>query len=190
MTHLAIFASGSGSNAENLIRHFEHHACIHIGLVLSNCATAPVLKRAEQLGVPACVFGKTDFYHSDTVLQKLQEYHINYVILAGFLWLVPENLLTAFPHRIINIHPALLPKYGGKGMYGMQVHRAVIASAEKETGITIHRIDAEYDRGEILFQARCAVSPHDTPETIAAKVHELEYRYFPETIEKTILTLK
>jgi phosphoribosylglycinamide formyltransferase-1 len=106
------------------------------------------------------------------------------------LWLVPENLLTAFPHRIINIHPALLPKHGGKGMYGMQVHRAVIANAEKETGITIHRIDAEYDRGEILFQARCAVLPHDTPESVAEKVHELEYRYFPEIIEKSIAVLK
>jgi phosphoribosylglycinamide formyltransferase-1 len=186
MTHLAIFASGAGSNAEHLIRHFERHAHIHIDLVLSNCAAAPVLKRAEQLGVPTRVFGKTDFYHSDAVLQHLQEYHIDYVILAGFLWLIPENLLTAFPQRIINIHPALLPKYGGKGMYGMQVHRAVIANAEKETGITIHRIDAEYDCGKILFQARCAVLPHDTPETIAAKVHELEYRYFPEVVEKSI----
>jgi phosphoribosylglycinamide formyltransferase-1 len=186
MIHLAIFASGAGSNAENLIRHFEHHAHIHIGLVLSNCATAPVLQRAAKFGVPTCVFDKTDFYHSDVVLQKLQEHHIDYIVLAGFLWLVPENLLAAFPRRIINIHPALLPEYGGKGMYGMHVHRAVIANAGKETGITIHRIDAEYDRGEILFQARCPVSPYDTPETIAAKVHELEYRYFPGIIEKSI----
>jgi phosphoribosylglycinamide formyltransferase-1 len=186
MRRLAIFASGAGSNAENLIRHFENHAHIRICLVLSNCIGAPVLKRAEKLGVPTCTFSKTDFYHSDTVLQKLQEYHIDHIVLAGFLWLVPENLLAAFPRRIINIHPALLPKYGGKGMYGMQVHRAVIANAEKETGVTIHRIDAQYDRGEILFQAQCAVSPHDTPESVAAKVHELEYRYFPEIIEKTI----
>ncbi|MDR0738506.1 MAG: phosphoribosylglycinamide formyltransferase [Prevotellaceae bacterium] len=186
MTHLAIFASGAGSNAENLIRYFKQHAHIRIGLVLSNCATAPVLQRAEKLGVPTCVFNKTDFYHSDAVLQKLREYRIDYIILAGFLWLVPENLLAAFPHRIINIHPALLPEYGGKGMYGMRVHRAVVANADKETGITIHRIDAEYDRGEILFQARCTVLPHDTPETVAAKVHELEYRYLPETIEKSV----
>jgi phosphoribosylglycinamide formyltransferase-1 len=185
MTHLAIFASGAGSNAENLIRHFENHARIHISLVLSNCHDAPVLQRAEKLGVPTCVFDKTGFYHTNTVLQKLQDYHIDYIVLAGFLWLVPGNLLAAFPQRIINIHPALLPKYGGKGMYGMRVHRAVAANADKETGITIHRIDAEYDRGEILFQARCAVLPHDTPETIAAKVHELEYRYFPEIVEKS-----
>jgi phosphoribosylglycinamide formyltransferase-1 len=186
MKRLAIFASGAGSNAENLIRHFENHADIRIGLVLSNCPTAPVLQRAGKLGVDTCVFGKTDFYHSDAVLRKLQEYHIDYIVLAGFLWLVPGNLLAAFPHRIINIHPALLPKYGGKGMYGMHVHRAVIANADKETGITIHRIDAEYDRGEILFQARCAVLPHDTPESIAARVHELEYRYFPGIVEQTI----
>ena len=190
MTHLAIFASGAGSNAENLIRYFKNHAHIHTGLVLSNCAGAPVLQRAEQLGVPTCVFNKTDFYHSDAVLQKLQEYHIDYIVLAGFLWLVPGNLLGAFPHRIINIHPALLPEYGGKGMYGMHVHRAVIANGDKETGITIHRIDAEYDRGEILFQARCAVLPHDTPESIAAKVHELEYRYLPETVEKAVRCLR
>ena len=184
MTQLAIFASGTGSNAENLIRHFENHAHTRIGLLLSNCPTAPVLQRAERLGVAIYVFNKADFYHTDTVLQKLREYRIDYIVLAGFLWLVPENLLAAFPQRIINIHPALLPKYGGKGMYGMHVHHAVIANADKETGITVHRIDAEYDRGEILFQARCAVSPHDTPESIAAKVHELEYRYFPEIIEK------
>ena len=184
MTRLAIFASGAGSNAENLIRHFENHAHIHIGLVLSNCPIALVLQRAKGFGVPTYVFNKTDFYHSDTVLQKLQERHIDYIVLAGFLWLVPENLLAAFPRRIINIHPALLPKYGGKGMYGMHVHRAVIANADKETGITIHRIDAEYDRGEILFQARCAVLSYDTPESIAEKVHELEYRYFPEIVEK------
>jgi phosphoribosylglycinamide formyltransferase-1 len=188
MIHLAIFASGAGSNAENLIRYFKHHAHIRICLVLSNYADAPVLQRAEKSGVPTCTFNKTDFYHSDAVLQKLREYHIDHIILAGFLWLVPANLLAAFPRRIINIHPALLPKYGGKGMYGMQVHRAVIANAETDTGITIHRIAAEYDRGEILFQARCAVSPHDTPETVAAKVHELEYRYFPEIIEKAMGT--
>jgi phosphoribosylglycinamide formyltransferase-1 len=186
MIRLAIFASGAGSNAENLIRYFKRHAHIRICLVLSNCTGAPVLQRAENSGVPACTFNKADFYHSDAVLQKLREYRIDHIILAGFLWLVPANLLAAFPRRIINIHPALLPKYGGKGMYGMQVHRAVIANAEKETGITIHRIDAEYDRGEILFQARCAISPHDTPETVAAKVHELEYRYFPEIIEKAM----
>jgi phosphoribosylglycinamide formyltransferase-1 len=186
MINLAIFASGAGSNAENLIRYFENHVHIRICLVLSNCADAPVLKRAKKLGVATCVFNKTDLYHSDAILEKLQERHVQYIILAGFLWLVPENLLAAFPQRIINIHPALLPKYGGKGMYGMHVHRAVVANAERETGITIHQIDEQYDHGKILFQAQCPVTPHDTPESIAAKVHTLEYWYFPEIIEKWI----
>jgi phosphoribosylglycinamide formyltransferase-1 len=186
MINLAIFASGAGSNAENLIRHFEKHAHIRICLVLSNFSDAPVLKRVEKFGMPTHVFNKMDFYHSDAVLKKLQEYHIQYIVLAGFLWLVPENLLAAFPDRIINIHPALLPKYGGKGMYGMQVHRAVIANAERETGITIHQVDAKFDHGKILFQAQCAVDSHDTPESIAAKVHMLEYWYFPEIVEKWI----
>ncbi|MDR3184534.1 MAG: phosphoribosylglycinamide formyltransferase [Prevotellaceae bacterium] len=186
MINLAIFASGTGSNAENLIRHFEKHEHIRIGLVLCNCAGAPVLKRVKKLGVPTHVFNKADFYRSDAVLKKLQEYHIQYIVLAGFLWLMPENLLAAFPQRIINIHPALLPKYGGKGMYGIHVHRAVIANAEKETGITIHQVDAEYDHGKILFQAQCAVDSNDTPESIVAKVHALEYWYFPEIVEKWI----
>ena len=186
MINLAIFASGAGSNAENLIRYFEKHAHIRICLVLSNRVDAPVLKRAEQLNVPAHVFNKMDFYHSDAVLNKLREYHIQYIVLAGFLWLVAENLLAAFPERIVNIHPALLPKYGGKGMYGMHVHRAVMANAEQETGITIHQVDAEYDHGKILFQVQCPIMSHDTPESIAAKVRTLEYWYFPEVIEKWI----
>jgi phosphoribosylglycinamide formyltransferase-1 len=184
MTNIAIFASGSGTNAENLIRHFENHRRIKVCLVASNCATAPVLQRATKLNIPTFVFNKTDFYNHNTVLEKLHEYRIDNLVLAGFLWLIPENLLAAFPSKIINIHPALLPKYGGKGMYGMQVHRAVIANAEKETGITIHLIDHEYDHGEPLFQAQCVVLPNDTPETIAAKVHELEYTYFPTIVEK------
>jgi phosphoribosylglycinamide formyltransferase-1 len=155
-------------------------------MVLSNCAGAPVLKRAKKLGVDTCVFSKAEFYHSDAILEKLQEHHIQYIVLAGFLWLVPGNLLAAFSHRIINIHPALLPKYGGKGMYGMHVHCAVVANAEQETGITIHQVDEKYDHGKILFQAQCPVAPHDTPESVAAKVHALEYWYFPEIIEKWI----
>ncbi|MDR3235209.1 MAG: phosphoribosylglycinamide formyltransferase [Prevotellaceae bacterium] len=184
MIHIAIFASGSGSNAENLIRYFANHPRVRINLVLSNSPAAFVLERAKNLRVPSLVFSKTDFYGSDTVLKQLQEYRIDRLVLAGFLWLIPENLLAAFPKRIINIHPALLPKYGGRGMYGMHVHRAVVAAAETETGITIHSVDAEYDRGEVIFQARCAVQSGDTPETVAAKVHELEYKYFPEVVEK------
>jgi phosphoribosylglycinamide formyltransferase-1 len=184
MTNIAIFASGSGSNAENLIRYFTNHPRVRINLVLSNSPTAFVLERAKKLHIPSSVFSKTDFYGSDTVLQQLQEYRIDRLVLAGFLWLIPRNILAAFPQRIINIHPALLPKYGGQGMYGMHVHRAVVADAETETGITIHGVDAEYDRGEVIFQARCAVQSGDTPETVAAKVHELEYKYFPEIVEK------
>ena len=173
MNYLAILASGSGSNAENLIRYFAGHPDIQVVLVLSNRKDAFVLERAKNLNVPAVVFNKDEFYHSDKVL-------------AGFLWLVPASMINAFPERIVNIHPALLPKYGGKGMYGMHVHEAVVANKETETGITIHTVNAEYDRGDILFQSRCAVLPADTPEAVAAKVHELEYRYFPEIIEKWI----
>ncbi len=184
MNCLAILASGSGSNAENLIRYFTGHPGIEIGLVLSNRKDAFVLERAQGLRVPAVVFGKEEFYHSDTVLSILREHKVTHVVLAGFLWLVPANLINAFPGRIVNIHPALLPKYGGKGMYGMHVHEAVVANKETETGITIHTVNAEYDRGDILFQSR--VLPADTPETVAAKVHELEYKYFPEIVEKWI----
>jgi len=186
MTRLAIFASGSGSNAENLIRHFAGSPDIQVALVLSNRATAFVLERAQRLDIPTVVFNKEEFYNTDKVLSILREYEIGHVVLAGFLWLVPDNLLSAFPGRIVNIHPALLPKYGGKGMYGMHVHEAVVANGETETGITIHTVDAEYDRGEILFQARCTVLPADTPETVAAKVHELEHQYFPKVVEKWV----
>jgi len=190
MINLAVFASGSGSNAENLALYFDGHPEIRVSLMLSNRHDAFVLQRAQRLNIPALSFTKDDFYHSDKVLKILSERRIDRLVLAGFLWLVPDNLLKAFPQRIINIHPALLPRYGGKGMYGRHVHEAVVAGGEKETGITIHLVDAEYDRGEILFQANCPVLPDDTAESVAAKVHELEYRYFPEVIERWILTLQ
>ncbi len=186
MNYLAILASGSGSNAENLIRYFAGHPDIQVVLVLSNRKDAFVLERAKNLNVPAVVFNKDEFYHSDKVLAVLREHKVTHIVLAGFLWLVPASMINAFPERIVNIHPALLPKYGGKGMYGMHVHEAVVANKETETGITIHTVNAEYDRGNMLFQSRCAVLPADTPEAVAAKVHELEYRYFPEIIEKWI----
>ena len=190
MINLAVFASGSGSNAENLALYFDGHPEIRVSLMLSNRHDAFVLQRAQRLNIPVLSFTKDDFYHSDKVLKILSERRIDRLVLAGFLWLVPDNLLKAFPQRIINIHPALLPRYGGKGMYGRHVHEAVVAGGEKETGITIHLVDAEYDRGEILFQANCPVLPDDTAESVAAKVHELEYRYFPEVIERWILTLQ
>jgi phosphoribosylglycinamide formyltransferase-1 len=189
MINLAILASGSGTNAENLIRYFAGHPTIHISLVLSNRISALVVERAKKLDVPAGVFNKSDFYTTTTVLEILRDYNINAIILAGFLWLIPESLINAFPDRIINIHPALLPKYGGKGMYGMNVHQAVVNNAEKETGITIHHVNSEYDRGTFIFQTSCEVLPTDTPEKVAEKVHELEYKYFPPVVEKWAETL-
>jgi phosphoribosylglycinamide formyltransferase-1 len=187
MISIAVFASGSGSNAENLARYFDGHPEIKISLLLSNRSDAFVLQRAKQLSIPAVAFSKDDFYHSNKVLKTLSDYKIDRLVLAGFLWLIPDNLLKAFPQRIINIHPALLPRYGGKGMYGHHVHEAVVTNGEKETGITIHLVDAEYDHGKILFQAKCPVLPDDTSESIAAKVHELEYCYFPALVEQWIM---
>ncbi len=166
MNCLAILASGSGSNAENLIHYFAGNHGIQVALVLSNRKDAFVLERAQRLNVPSAVFNKEEFYHSDKVLSTLRKHKVTHIVLAGFLWLVPANLINAFPERIVNIHPALLPKYGGKGMYGIHVHEAVVANKETETGITIHTVNAEYDRGDILFQSRCTVLPNDTPETV------------------------
>jgi len=184
MINLAVFASGSGTNAENLVRYFDRHPEIKVALILSNRPDAFVLQRAKQLNIPAFCFNKDDFQHNDKLLHLLADYRIDGLVLAGFLWLIPEQLLKAFPQRIINIHPALLPRHGGKGMYGRHVHEAVVAKGEKESGITIHLVDAEYDRGKILFQAHCPVLPDDTPEAVATKVHELEYRHFPIEVER------
>lgn len=183
---LAIFASGNGTNAENIIIYFAQHSTIEVGCVISNKPDAFVLQRAQKYNIITYIFNKTDFYETDKVLEILQKEKINWIVLAGFLWLVPKNILEAFPNRVINIHPALLPKYGGKGMYGEHVHRAVWQNQEKETGITIHFANAHYDEGQIIFQAKTSISPEDTPESIAAKVHELEYKYFPVIIEQTI----
>ena len=189
MISIAIFASGSGTNAQKIMEHFDNHPAIRVKLVLSNKPDAPVLLRAANFFIPTHVFSRKNFYETDAVIRQLTDNRINYLVLAGFLWLVPVSLLRAFPGRIVNIHPALLPKFGGKGMYGMRVHEAVVASHEPETGITIHLADEEYDRGEILFQARCAVQPNDTPETVAHKVHALEHAHFAEVIERWIASL-
>lgn len=183
---LAIFASGSGTNAEAIIKFFQSHASIHVQLVLSNNAAALVLQRARNLGVEARVFRKDEFQKPEFAARLAAE-GVTHLVLAGFLWLMPPALVHAFAHRIINIHPALLPKFGGKGMYGMNVHQAVKQSGDNETGITIHEVNEHYDEGKILFQARCAVYPEDTPEQIAHHVHQLEYRYFPTVIEKWVL---
>ncbi|MDD3036357.1 phosphoribosylglycinamide formyltransferase [Bacteroides sp.] len=183
---IAIFASGSGTNAENIIRHFQKNDFIQVSLVLSNKSDAYVLERAHRLGVPCNVFPKEDWIAGDEILAVLQEYNIDFVVLAGFLIRVPDLLLHAYPNKIINIHPALLPKFGGKGMYGDRIHEAVIAAGEKETGITIHYINEHYDEGNIIFQATCPVLPEDSPASVAKKVHALEYECFPLAIEKLL----
>jgi len=185
MKNIAILASGSGTNAQNIIQYFNGHSAIRIDSVWSNRADAFVLERAAKYGIDHGVFSREEFYKSEDFLNQLKSRHIDLVVLAGFLWLVPVNLLREF--SIINIHPALLPAYGGKGMYGMKVHEAVIANKEKESGITIHMVDEVYDHGATLLQEKCPVLPGDTPESLAERIHELEYRYFPETIEKFLL---
>lgn len=189
MLRIAIFASGSGSNAENIIRYFQHNCQIEVACVVSNKADAFVLERARGLGVPSAVFDRKAFGEGAPVLDYLRSQNIDLVVLAGFLLLVPDRIISTYPQRIINIHPALLPKYGGKGMYGDYVHQAVVDNKEKESGITIHFIDEVYDRGEIIFQARCPVLPGDTPSDVATKVHSLEYTHFPVIIEQVALGL-
>lgn len=181
---LALFASGSGTNAEEIMKHFADHPAAEVCLLLSNNADAFALQRAKKFDVPTFVFNRVQFRESDVVLEQLKKNRITHLVLAGFLWLVPENLVRNFPHRILNIHPALLPKFGGKGMYGMKVHEAVKAAGETETGITIHEVNEKYDEGKIIFQARCALTPSDTPESIAQKIHQLEYEHFPNVIER------
>ncbi len=189
MKKIAVFASGSGSNAEKIIEHFAASKVARVTLLLSNNPQAFALERARRAGIPAEVFGRDEFYATGSVLDILNERQIDYVVLAGFLWLVPAQLVERYRGRIVNIHPALLPKYGGKGMYGDNVHRAVIAAAEKESGITIHLVNEVYDSGDILAQYKVSVATDDTPETLAQKIHLLEHRYFPEIIENEIKKL-
>jgi phosphoribosylglycinamide formyltransferase 1 len=183
---IAIFASGSGTNAEQIMLRLQNHDSIEVTLVLSNKADAFVLERAKKFGVPSKVFNRQQFRETGEVLQWLIENQITYIVLAGFMWLMPENIIQKFSNRIINIHPALLPKFGGKGMYGHHVHEAVKSADEKETGITIHLVNEKYDEGAILFQTSTALNSNDTPDTIANKVHALEYKHYPEQIEKWI----
>ena len=185
--NIAIFASGSGSNAENIIRYFQENDLIRVALVLSNRSDAYVLERAHRLQVPSEVFLKEDWVSGEQILALLHEYHIDFIVLAGFLVRVPERLLHAYPDKIINIHPALLPKFGGKGMYGDRVHEAVVAAGETESGITIHYINEHYDEGDTIFQAKCPVLPDDSAIDVAQKVHSLEYKHYPLIIERTIL---
>ena len=185
--NIAIFASGSGTNAEQIILHFKESNLGKVKLLLSNKSNAYALVRAENHNVPTYVFTRDEFYNTDTIIYLLQKEEIDLVVLAGFLWLVPTNLIRAFPDKMINIHPALLPKYGGKGMYGMIVHQSVINSGDSESGISIHYVNEKYDEGKIIFQARCEVNKDDTPESLAQKIHQLEYEYFPKVIEELII---
>jgi phosphoribosylglycinamide formyltransferase-1 len=181
MKKIAILASGSGSNAENIIRFFRNHPDIFIDSVWTNKSDAYVLERAENLNIEANFFTKDELTNTDHLLNEFRKREINLIVLAGFLLLLPQKFVREF--QVVNIHPALLPAYGGKGMYGEHVHRAVIANKEKESGITIHLVDEVYDHGKVLFQARCPIDLTDTPETLAAKIHELEMAFFPSTIE-------
>ena len=189
MKRIAIFASGSGSNAENIANYFKGSQKVEIPLILANNPEAYVLERAKKLGIESVVVTNKEFRESDKVLAIMQEYNIDFIVLAGFLLLVPQKLIAAYPGRIVNIHPALLPKHGGKGMYGDRVHKAVVESGDTESGITIHLIDEHYDKGTTFFQAKCPVLPTDTPDDVAAKVHALEYEHFPHVIEEILHTL-
>ncbi len=186
MTRIAIFASGSGSNAENIVNYFKENDNVTISLILTNKANAYVLERAKKLNIEALVFNKTQFLETDEITRFLAKKNINMIVLAGFLLKMPENLIKSFPDKIINIHPALLPKYGGKGMYGDNVHKAVVENKETESGITIHYVNENYDEGKIIFQAKCEVSSTDSYEDVAAKIHELEYEHFPKAIDSLI----
>lgn len=189
MVSIAIFASGNGSNAQRIAEYFSKHDSIRVRLIVCNKADAYVMTRAVSLGIPAVLIRRDEFYDGHTLSGILRQYHIDWLVLAGFLWLVAPDLIRQFPGRILNIHPALLPRYGGKGMYGMRVHQAVIEAGDKESGITIHEVNERYDEGNIIFQARCSIGQRETPETLAEKIHDLEYRYYPEVIEKVTLRL-
>ena len=183
---IAVFASGNGSNAQRIADYFAGTGLLEISAIYCNNPDAFVLQRAESLGIPSVLFNRDTFYNTKIILEDLKNRETDWIILAGFLWLIPESVLKAFPQRIINIHPALLPSYGGKGMYGMKVHQAVIAAGDAESGITIHYVNEKYDEGNIVFQARCVINKGDTAEILAAKIHELEYEHFPAVIGKLI----
>ena len=186
MIDIAIFASGSGSNAENIADYFRSSADIQVSLIISNKRDAYVHERARKLGIPSLTFSKEAFDEGTPLLETLRAYHTDFIVLAGFLLKVSQPLLDAYPNRIVNIHPALLPAYGGRGMYGERVHRAVVDAGETASGITIHYVNAHYDEGHIIFQATCKVEADDTPDDVAGKVHLLEYAHYPEVIASLV----
>lgn len=186
MIQLAVWASGSGSNAENMVHYFGNSDDVRVALIMTNNAEAGVIARAERLGVPCQVFTNAQFKEGAPVLAAMQAAKIDWVVLGGFLRLVPEVVIDAYPGRILNIHPALLPKFGGKGMYGHRVHEAVVEAGEQESGITIHEVNARYDEGKVLFQASCPVEAGDTAEIVEQKVRALEQKYFPEVVGSVV----
>ena len=187
--NIAIFASGNGTNAENIIRYFQNSELVNVELVLANKETAFVLERARSLNVPFAYMGKAEWTEGTAVLSLLEGRKIDFIVLAGFLARVPDCILHAYPNKIINIHPSLLPKFGGKGMYGDRVHEAVVAAGEAETGITIHYLNERFDEGEIVVQYKCPVLPQNTAADVAKKVHALEYEYYPKVIDRLLTDL-
>lgn len=186
MKNIAIFASGSGTNAEKISLFFKNKTLAKVSIIFSNKKNAYVLNRAKNLNIPFRTFSRNEFYNTSEISDCLNEFNVDLIVLAGFLWLIPDFLIKEYPNRIVNIHPALLPKYGGKGMYGEKVHQKVIENCENESGITIHYVNEKYDEGKIIFQAKCDVLENDTPETLAQRIHKLEYKHFPVVIENII----
>lgn len=187
MHHIALFASGAGSNAQKIIEYFKGHNQIKVALVVCNKPGAGVISIAEGAAIPVLLVEKEKFFRANAYTDELKKQGIGFIVLAGFLWKIPDALIKAFPGKIINIHPAILPNFGGKGMYGSKVHEAVIANKEKESGITIHYVDEQYDHGDIIFQARCTIEETDTPQSLAQKIHSLEHAYYPKIVEETVL---
>lgn len=187
--NIAIFASGNGTNAENIIKYFSGNKDIKVKIVMANKTDAFVLERAHRLGIPTLYINREQWADATHILTLLHEQQIDFIVLAGFLARIPDALLHAYPNRIVNIHPSLLPKFGGKGMYGNKVHEAVVAAGETESGITIHYLNEHYDEGQIIAQYRCPVMPDDTPQDVATRVHALEYEYYPKVIEQLLIAL-
>jgi phosphoribosylglycinamide formyltransferase 1 len=190
MIQIAIFASGAGSNAQTIIQHFRFHPIVKIALIVCNKPGAGVIAIAASENLQVLMIEKEKFFGGDAYAAELRAHQIDFIVLAGFLWKIPSKLIRAFPNKIINIHPALLPKYGGRGMYGHFVHEAVIAAGEKESGISIHYVDELYDHGNIIFQANCTIDENETPLSLAQKIHVLEHKNYPAVIEKTVQTVK
>ena len=189
MKNIAIFATGGGSNALKIIEHFEFHDVARVRLIISNKKNAGVLDKATVKNIPSLIINREEFYQTENILQKLDTFDIDFIVLAGFLWLIPTYIVKSYANKVVNIHPALLPKYSGKGMYGMNVHRAVHDDKETESGMTVHFVNEHYDEGAIIFQAKCSILSSDSPDNIAKKVLQLEHQHYPKVIEKLILEL-